>query len=392
MARVGIFGGTFDPVHVGHKSLADNIKQKKRLDKVLIIPTNQPPHKPNQHLLENEHRLAMCKLVFTPEEGYEVSNLEFKLGGNSYTVHTLEHLRQQYPNDQLFLIIGSDMLYTFELWKDYKKIMDMATVLAGARNKDEYSSMIGKAEWLAKQGGSVEVVPVDVISISSTDIRRDSETESRYIDSKVADYIKQNGLYGLNLLDIETAREIAKQNLTPDRYYHSECVAKEAVKLAEQYGADPEKAELAGILHDVMKNKDENYLLQYFSCNGIILTDIEKKIPKLWHTIAGAVFAQQEFKIDDQDIINAIRYHTTARKNMSLLEKVIFVADCNSADRIHEVVDESRKMAEKDLDHCILYNLQQNMIILLNNEMHLHPDCVQAYNSLLKIKSEEIDG
>lgn len=385
MAKIGIFGGTFNPVHLGHQQIVQQIKEKKGLDQILVIPTNRPPHKTAEDLVDNHHRLAMCQLVFPETEGYTVSDVEFQLGGQSYTIRTLEYLKRQYPNDQLFLIVGSDMILTFDQWKDYQKILQQVIVFAGARGENEYQAMQQKAKELMRVAGTVEIISTDILPMSSTEIRRkikSGESCEKLLDVKVQEYIQHHHLY--QTISFPELQDIVQHELTPERYHHTLCVVKKAVELAEIHHGDKQKAKLAALLHDVMKNKEPNYLLQYFLTNGIILTDIERNSPPLWHSIAGAAYIQTELQIHDQDVINAVRYHTTARKGMSLLEKIIYIADCTSEERNYDGVEVQRKLAEKNLDYAILYSLKYNLGMLIQKQKPLHPDSVQAYHDLIK--------
>lgn len=174
--------------------------------------------------------------------------------------------------------------------------------------------------------------------------------------------------------------EILKKNLDDYRFYHSMCVAQQAVHLAEIYGCDKEKAYIAGLLHDVTKNYSEKEHLQLLKKFGIILTGTDKYTPKLWHGISGAAFCEKEIGITDSEIISAIRYHSTGKADMSLLEKVIYVADYTSADRKYPDVEHLRKLADKSLDDAVIYSLKYTVRDLLNKELPVHEDTVAAYN------------
>lgn len=167
------------------------------------------------------------------------------------------------------------------------------------------------------------------------------------------------------------------------RFNHSLEVAKSAALLAEKYGADVEKATLAGLLHDVCKETPQSEQLKILDNNGIILSNVEKSAFKLWHAISGSAFVKSELLIDDMDIINAIRYHTTAREGMSLLEKVIYIADYISADRDYNGVDEMRSAAQKGLEEAMRVSLEFSIGELLNDEKCIHPDTVMAYNEVM---------
>lgn len=175
-------------------------------------------------------------------------------------------------------------------------------------------------------------------------------------------------------------KEIIKPKLTERRYIHSLCVADEAVNLAKKYGCDEEKAYTAGILHDIIKDTSREEMLKMFNDFGIILTDVEKQAPKLWHAILGSEYVRRVLKIDDDEIISAIRYHTTAKADMSLLEKVIYIADFTSADRDYNGVENMRKAAECDLSAAMREALKFSVIDLAEQGRAIHPDTIDAYN------------
>ena len=176
---------------------------------------------------------------------------------------------------------------------------------------------------------------------------------------------------------------IIKPMMGERRFKHSVNVSIEAMRLAEKYGADVDKAAVAGILHDITKEVDFQKQLQIIESGDIILSDVEKSTNKLWHAISGSVYIQTELGITDTDIINAVRYHTTARAGMSKLEKVIFLADFTSAERDYPDVDVIRKKADISLEEGMLYGIEFTLKSLLNRNGMLSIDAVDAYNEIL---------
>lgn len=177
--------------------------------------------------------------------------------------------------------------------------------------------------------------------------------------------------------------ELLREKLTPQRFEHSVCVAAAARRLAKKYGADEEKAYAAGMLHDIMKNETNAVQLKIMRDADIILNCAEELNPKLWHAMSGAVFIRRELGIEDEDLLSAVRFHTTGRAGMTLLEKVLYVADFISADRDYEGVDEMRLAAEKGLEQAMLEGLAFSIGELSENLYALHPDSVAAYNEIL---------
>lgn len=180
----------------------------------------------------------------------------------------------------------------------------------------------------------------------------------------------------------EFLKEI-KKRLNPDRLYHSLNVADEAKKLAKHYGADEQKAFTAGLLHDILKNTPDSELLQYFERNGIMLTETERASRKTWHAMAGADFLRRELHVTDEDILSAVRWHTTGRAGMTLLDKVLFVADFISADRDYPGVERMREKAYVSLEDAMLEGLQFTINELVENAWPVHEDSIRAYNELV---------
>ena len=176
---------------------------------------------------------------------------------------------------------------------------------------------------------------------------------------------------------------LAKQKLSSERFQHTVEVAGSAKLLAEKYGADAEKATLAGLLHDLMKDISKEEQLYIIEKSDIILSYCDKASPKLWHSIAGAAYLRDELKITDEDIFNAVRYHTTGRAGMSLLEKVIYIADYISADRTYSGVEEMRRLAENSLEDAMLFALEFCINKLVETGKVIHPDSVDCYNELI---------
>ncbi len=177
--------------------------------------------------------------------------------------------------------------------------------------------------------------------------------------------------------------EEIKKRLNPDRLYHSLNVADEAKKLAKHYGADEQKAFTAGLLHDILKNTPDSELLQYFERNGIMLTETERASRKTWHAMAGADFLRRELHVTDEDILSAVRWHTTGKAGMTLLDKVLFIADFISADRDYPGVERMREKAYISLEDAMLEGLQFTINELVENAWPVHEDSIRAYNELV---------
>lgn len=199
MSRIGILGGTFNPIHNGHIQMAKYSHDAAKLDKVILMPTFVPPHKESANLVSCEHRFNMCRLASAELPYAEVSDFEIKLEGKSYTYRTLELLKLQNKNDEFFFIVGADMFLSMQNWKNPEIIFELATVIAIPRDKDSVSQLSNHYENVLKKMGAKAIVLKDsVLTVSSTYIRDNIDNQSALqslIDSRVYNYIKENNLY-----------------------------------------------------------------------------------------------------------------------------------------------------------------------------------------------------
>ena len=186
-------------------------------------------------------------------------------------------------------------------------------------------------------------------------------------------------------------KKILEKRLTQKRYVHSLCVADEALRLAKKYGADETKSYLAGLLHDITKNAPKEEHLNIFDTFGIILNNVECNAEKLWHAISGSAYIKYILNLNDDEIIEAVRYHTTAKADMPLLAKILYLADFTSSDRDYDDVDEMRRLVDISLDSAYEYALRYTVIDLASNNRAIHPDTLDAFNEIM-LKRSKIDG
>lgn len=371
--KIGVFGGTFNPPHNGHVRLAKAAADELKLDKLLVIPSCIPPHKIAAKLADGQERLEMCRLAFGCDPRFEVSPMELERGSRSYTVETLRELKALYPDSELYFIVGSDMLESFDKWYLWQEILSLS-VLCAASREEGYSSDLSRFGKLAER---IKIITLDPLEVSSTQIRNSAgEVSPELLDPKVAAYIREHGLYddGLNRY-----RELLRGKLNPRRLFHSECVSECAGVLAERYGASVEKARLAGLLHDVMKNAPANEQLALMPD----VTPLELLNTKVWHQISGEAFLRQNGIVTDEEILGAVRWHTTGKAGMTLLEKIIYVADFISADRDYKDVEVVRRLAYISLEHAILYTSRYTVNKMVSQDLLLHPATVECYNDML---------
>lgn len=384
--RCGLFGGTFDPIHSGHMALIRALKDTLLLDEVVLMPAARPPHKLKPDMASGEHRLAMCRLAAAECPGVTVSDWELAQGGVSFTVDTLEHLCAENPGTEWYLFVGADMFLTMETWFRFADIARMATLCTVPRDDSDRAALVAHGEKMAKNGARFRVADMPPVHISSTDLRRrvkGGESIGGLVPPAVEAYIMENNLYmGVEntMPTDEQIVEILRRRLKPKRFAHSLAVAEEAVRLAKKYGADGVKAKTVGLLHDIMKNTKPEDQLQILDRFGILMTEVERGAEKLYHAMSGAAFIQHILGISDEDMVNAVRYHTTARAGMSVLEQVLYLADFTSADRDYDDVDVMRRLVDVGVAEAMRYALSYTIHDLVDKEKPIHPDTVAAYN------------
>lgn len=368
MSRIGIMGGTFDPIHNGHLNIASAAKSEYHLDQVIFLTSGNPPHKTDKKILDAKIRHIMVKRAINGIPGFSASDWEVNRTEYSYTVNTLLHFHEVFPNDELFFIIGGDSARDFSTWFRPDEILKLCTLLVYDRAGGEYICDFAKP------------VHGEKINISSTEIRRlcaECRDISGMVPPKVSEFILNNNIY--NSTD-PTLR--LRELLTPERFSHSLGVRDTAVHLAKIHGADEKKAEIAGLLHDNAKNLPN----PISRCREleVALDEFEEKNPALIHAPLGAETAKCEFGISDREILDAIRYHTVGRPKMTLLEKIVFVADLTEPGRDFPDVPPIRALSERDIDAAVCECIRSTVKINLARKNSVHPSAYKILEELGK--------
>lgn len=200
--RTGIYGGTFNPIHTGHVRLLEGFIRRLGLERVLLIPTGEPPHKQAHALAGPRQRLDMCRLAVEGIEGapVELCGIELHRPGKSFTADTLEELRGLYPEDEFFLLMGEDMFLTVDSWYRAGAIMELAVLCCSPRSRDGMAKLLEKKAWLEEAfSARCRVEDIPYFPASSTQVR-ELAAEGLPLDGLVPDgvaaYILENGLYG----------------------------------------------------------------------------------------------------------------------------------------------------------------------------------------------------
>lgn len=395
--KIGIYGGSFNPPHLGHMTAAIDAAVCLKLDKLLLIPAGIPPHK---QLAEGtpsaEHRLAMVRLMgeqvaLETKIEVEVSDMEMLRDGKSYTADTVKELHEKYPDDELWLFMGTDMFLTFQMWHEPEEIVKYSGICAfGRTEKDTEELFVVQREYLAQKFPGARIVTMvlpNVVEVSSTELRRavPQGKGDRYLAPAVLGYILREHLYGTNLdlkrLKTQEMRPVALSYLKAKRIPHVLGTEETAVKLAEKYGADVEKARIAALLHDCTKRLSMEEQLALCGKYGIVLDELEQKALKLLHAKTGAAIARDVFGVDDE-IYHAILWHTTGKPNMTLLEKIIYLADYIEPTRDFPGLAQLRETVWRDLDEGLLLGLTMTVEEMEEMGNPIHQNTLQARDYL----------
>lgn len=385
MAKIGIFGGSFDPPHLGHILALQEFQQKLSLDRVLVIPANNPPHKQLAFCgASAEQRLHMTRLAVQDLPYAEVSDLELRREGKSYTADTVEELRKLYPEDEFFLMMGTDMFLSFSSWHDPQRITAQATLVAACRIEDKTGKLSTCAQRLREEmGAKCILLQNDFLPYSSTVTRAMLAfgCGEEYVPCKVYSYICDNGLYylgaDLRRMEFERLKTVSLSLHDRKRVPHVIGCSDTALALAEQYGADVEDARRAGILHDITKALPPQEQLKLCQCYGIILDHFYRENPKLLHAKTGSVIAERVFG-ENEEVCQAICWHTTGKARMTLLEKILYLADYVEPNRSFESVKPLRALTFQDLDRAMALGLQMTMEQLQGQDRAIDPNSQAA--------------
>ena len=389
--KIGVYGGTFNPPHLGHLAAARTAIDALGLDKLIIIPAAAPPHK---ELPEGapapEHRLAMAaKLadaMLLPET-VEVSSMELDRAGKSYTSDTLAQLKELYPGAELWLLMGTDMFLTLHQWHDPESILNLAGVCAFGRTEQDGEEVFApQREHLSKTFPGAKIVTITLpglVDVSSTQLR---ELLARgegadYLQPSVYGYILMNGLYGthasLKHLEVPELRACSYSMVMEKRVRHIRGTEEEAVRLARRWGADENMARRAGILHDCTKYRTGAEHIAICGQYGVPLDELERTAPKLLHSKTGACIARHVFGEPDE-VYEAIFWHTTAKENMTTLEKILYVADYMEPNRAFDGVERLRELAYTDLDQALLLGVETTIQEMRDRQLPVHTNTLRA--------------
>ena len=385
MERIGIYGGTYNPPHVGHMRAAAHAIEALKLDRLLLIPNNIAPHKQMpEDAATAQQRMDMLRMSAKGLEKTEILDLELQRDGKSYTSDTVTQIRKIYPEGELFLLMGTDMFLNFLTWHEYRTISDQVTLAVFYRGeRGEQEAVCRQQERLEEMGIRVVRICNPVTAISSTDLRRMLifGCADPYLCPGVGDYIRAQGLYDTGTdyknLPMDALEETVVKLLKENRVAHVLGCRDAAVELARQYGENEVDAARAGLLHDITKALDGPLQLTLCSEYDILLSKFSQENPKTLHALTGSLVAEQVFG-ENQAVVTAIRYHTTGRPAMSRLEKILYLADYIEANRNFPGVDRLRAAAHRSLDEGMLMGLEMTLSQLREQKRQISQNSIDA--------------
>ena len=395
MKRIGIYGGAFNPPHMGHIAAAKYALESLSLDKLLVIPSCVSPHKPiPADSASPGQRFEMLQIAFSGQEKIEISDLELRRGDVSYTCETVEQVKNQYPGSEIILFMGTDMFLSFDSWRNPEKILKNALLAVFYRGEPgEKEKIREKAQSFENAGYTVYGVENPVTEISSTDLRRMMifGCGESFLPPGTKDYIIRNGLYGTgrnySRLSEPELEQAVISLLKPNRVAHVLGCRQTAEEMARLYGANQEDARRAALLHDVTKALDGPLQLTLCREYDITLDDFSTANPKTLHAFTGSLVAERVFG-ENPAVVAAIRSHTTGKADMNTLEKIIYVADYIEPNRDFDGVEQLRQLAYTDLDSAMVLGLSMTLELLRRQGREISRQSLQALEYLERRNSK----
>ena len=324
--KVLIYGGSFNPIHKGHKKLLEEINRFYFFNEIWILPNSLVKE---EKFLTDEERIKLIKDDLKDFPSLKIIKDELEYDGPVPTIDTIEKMCQKNPHHTFYFLVGSDQFFKLYQWDEIDKLSQMVTFIVGTR--EEYK--------IAKNSANpynVIIHDCDIKNYSSSNVRKG---DLQFVSQTTQEYLQNHLPYLEMLVQLHT---------DPQRFQHSLAVGKMAQELANIHEPSlAKKAFIGGLMHDIFKNKSREEMFKYMKERDNFWV---QQHHNTWHQIAGANFLQFNRIIHDSDIISAIKKHTTADVTMSTLDKIVFVADKISYDRKEKDVEELRKICHQNLN------------------------------------------
>lgn len=380
--RIGLMGGTFNPIHLGHIHMAKAARDEAQLDQVLVIPTGNPPHK--QGITPAEDRWKMVCAACAQEEGLTPSRVELDREGVIYTVDTLSILKENYPKADFFYIIGADTLMELKNWRSYEQVLKMCTFLVCPRAWHYTpAELTQERRRLEEMGGRFIMLAMEPMDVSSTELREALQKgePTPNLPVTVREYCGIRGLYGMpcRLPDAGPWLDKLFQTLTMKRFAHTLAVAHTARHLAQVHHLDVVKAEIGGLLHDCAKCIPLKEMQAVCKLGMLPVDESLMENGGLLHAPAGAALAEIDYCVKDREILNAISCHTTGKPGMTQLDMAVYLADKIEPTRAdYPVLSKVRMMAQFSLEKAMLLSMEGTTKYVKKGGKALHPTTMET--------------
>lgn len=375
--RIGLMGGSFNPIHLAHIYVAREAAREAAIGRVLFLPTGNPPHK-RENLAPAGHRLMMVRLALAREADLVPSDIEMHRDGTVYTVDTLALLRERMPRAEFCYIVGEDTLYDLLNWREPDRVFQLCRFLVFRRlgsRPEEAAQMLAE---LKSRGAKFEFLSAQPRELSSTWIRArlGAGREPEGLDPAVAEYIRVMGLYGVapSPPGFDAHMERLASSMSIGRLSHTLCVAYAARRLAAIHGEDAQAAALAGLLHDCAKGMDLKSMQAYAAERQMRVEPSILSSGSLLHAAVGAELARGTYGVRDERVLRAIAGHTLGNVPMTRLDMILYLADKIEPDREnYPGLEEIRELSQKDLRGAVLLSLARTAEYVRERGKSLHP-------------------
>ena len=384
--KIGILGGSFHPIHNGHLDMARSARDALGLDQVILMVDRIPPHKELAQGASSRQRYAMVQLACADEAGFVASDWELNREGTSYTALTLTHLAEEHPGDELFFIMGSDMLRSLTTWYHPEIVCAKAHLVCICRAGQDGGEAEAAETVKDLYGGNVTLLS-PVRELSSTEVRNRlamGRPIAGLVPLAVEWYIYEQALYvDDKLVSLTNAmREILK----PHRFRHVIGVEQTAVQLAENLGADGQKARLAALLHDCAKYLPVAEQWALAQKDG---SDLPQTAEMILHAPAGAYLARTKYGVTNPEVLEAIRFHTTGEADMTLLDEIVWAADIVEPTRDHPSVEKHRALLlsahdQMSFEKGLLLVFTDSICYIQQSDRELYPATLRARDALAR--------
>lgn len=389
MKRIGVYGGIFDPPHMGHVRAAQYALSALKLDRLLLIPSyNGPDTALRSRAPTGEQRRFMTTLTAKQIPGAQVLDIDLRHGSIGLDARGINALCDRFPEDELILLMDTDVFLSLQKWQYVQMPFKNCSLGVFCREKGNLEALMTQQAILESSGVRVYLLKNSIRELSYADIRRMLAfgCADEFLDPETAKYIYENQLYEtggcLKNLSMQQLERAVTSLLKANRVAHVLGCRDTAVELARHWGANEIDAARAGLLHDITKALDGPLQLTLCRAYGMVLDDFYTKNSKPLHALTGALVARRIFG-ENEAVVSAIRWHTTGKADMTLLEKIIYVADYMEPNRKFSGVEQLRTLAYTDLDSALKCGLEMTASLLKQQGSVISPRALEALQWLL---------